>query len=524
MSNRVRHIALGVAAVFTVSALSGLAAWRWERRQLIAEAEAVSVQVVDQVLDQYAFFLEFKPSPLIFLEDNEAGGCDPRSLAVMRHVIFDAQLLRDIAIIEDDAAQCTGLFGVFDNPIELNPPAAVFENGNAIRFQTWLWDDDRPIFSVRFDRYELLLWLDRFEIPTPPWMTTSVVIFGEDDDLPSFVIGPVDEVRRGELDRTSVLQGDNFLIGTCTANGGLCAAARGDVAALLETERFRLIGSAGTAAAITALGFGLVIVAGVAFGRRDDRIRRIRRCLSRHGYEFYFQPIIDLTTGRPVGAEALVRSRSDYHDISVGDLVDVAERDGYSGALAVNAIEQSMRDLAEIFDSNPSFFVSVNFAPVDLCDGKLRELITNYVEETKIPRNRLHLEVTERANMDDATLKSAIDAWRAAGFAVAIDDFGTGYQNLQRLSEVHADTIKVDRMFTAAIGKGSLQEIMLDRILDMFGQLDKVVIVEGVETEAQETFLREHGVSYAQGWRYTRALPSDEFVKWTRDHVVDETA
>ena len=163
---------------------------------------------------------------------------------------------------------------------------------------------------------------------------------------------------------------------------------------------------------------------------------------------------------------------------------------------------------------NAAFWVSVNVAPVQLSDPRLTERFLDIAQAAGVSSSCVKLELTESAlgqDLDAAT--SILDDFTNAGFPLALDDFGTGYSSLARIIDFPFNIIKVDQAFVRQTpdGRGA-------GVVASLSQLSKYLHVdalgEGVETEAHETFLRDHNYRYAQGFLYARPMAAADFEAW----------
>src|SRR6185437_1552959 len=143
---------------------------------------------------------------------------------------------------------------------------------------------------------------------------------------------------------------------------------------------------------------------------------------------------------------------------------------------------------------------------------------SGYLATSGIEGNRLELEVTESMFAErPAQLSRALEQIRRHGVRIAIDDFGTGYSSLALLQLLPVDVLKIDRAFVSEIESGT-GDAIVKAIIAMGRALDKDLVAEGGETEAQARALMQRGCSSAQGFYYSPALPADEFVRFCREH------
>jgi sensor c-di-GMP phosphodiesterase-like protein len=134
------------------------------------------------------------------------------------------------------------------------------------------------------------------------------------------------------------------------------------------------------------------------------------------------------------------------------------------------------------------------------------------VGDNGINSGQVVVELTELMLVDANAAKTVISAMREQGIQVAIDDFGTGYCSLSYLETMQFDCLKIDRLFVEAIDTEAATNRVVLHIIEMARTLNLKVIAEGVETEAQAQYLKEHGVEYAQGWLYSRAIAPAELI------------
>ncbi|MDD3447368.1 MAG: bifunctional diguanylate cyclase/phosphodiesterase [Zavarzinia sp.] len=227
----------------------------------------------------------------------------------------------------------------------------------------------------------------------------------------------------------------------------------------------------------------------------------------------YFQPIIDLRTGRTAGAEALARWQRPGHGIvSPLDFINLAED---AGLIAV-VYEAVLRHAAtEAAGWPPEVWVAVNLSPLQLSDPETAEKTLSIIAEAGLPPTRLCLEITESALPDDMPLaRKTVDTLKAAGISLSLDDFGSGYANLRQLRELPFDKVKVDRSFLIGLHDPEVADLTA-RIIDLAHALRRRVVAEGIETEAVAEWVRAHGCEYGQGYALSRPLPAPDIRRFT---------
>jgi sensor c-di-GMP phosphodiesterase-like protein len=235
----------------------------------------------------------------------------------------------------------------------------------------------------------------------------------------------------------------------------------------------------------------------------------IRSALRRGEFYLAYQPIVELATGRWVGAEALIRwKRPDGSMVRPDVFVPVAEDNGLISLLTCNMLKLLALDAPAIIALRPDFRFSINLSQHDLIDPLTIDHLRNLLASGLKPTN-LTIEATERGVMEKEAATQVLQQIRSLGMRVAIDDFGTGYANLAYLQNFEVDAIKIDKSFVDTIGTRAVTAQVALLIIDMGKTLSLDLVAEGVEHAHQADFLRDNGVRYAQGWLFARAMPAD---------------
>lgn len=230
---------------------------------------------------------------------------------------------------------------------------------------------------------------------------------------------------------------------------------------------------------------------------------------------FYLQPQVEIETGRIIGAEALARWRhKDGSVTSPGQFMDVLEKSGFVVTLD-KAVWRSLMERLRIWmdAGGRTVSVAINLSRVDIASFDVVEYLSSQVEELRIPSELIRVEITESAFAEDEKGVAALVArFHQKGFHVHMDDFGTGRSSLAMLSDVNVDAIKLDRSF---LPNGSVNDEksagIVRSVASMARTLDVPVIVEGIETEEQEKLVCSVGLGIAQGFKYYRPMPPEDF-------------
>jgi len=245
--------------------------------------------------------------------------------------------------------------------------------------------------------------------------------------------------------------------------------------------------------------------------------RELRKAADLHQLEVYYQPKVDTRDGKLKGLEALIRwHHPDLGDISPGEFIPVAEDTGLIVDLGYWIFHQVCRDVKKW--SNENYVVpqvSINISPRQFHQKDLVEQLIKSCEETDINPNQLELEVTEGLVINNLDLAiSMLQKLRDLGFSIAMDDFGTGYSSLSYLKKMPLDIVKIDQSFVRDMCNNRDDEAIITAIISMAHSLDLEVVAEGVETEQQLNFLKQHGCDLMQGYYFGVPTPTSEISKF----------
>ncbi|NMD54259.1 MULTISPECIES: EAL domain-containing protein [Tsukamurella] len=239
----------------------------------------------------------------------------------------------------------------------------------------------------------------------------------------------------------------------------------------------------------------------------------IRSMVDRGEVIVRYQPVVDLTSGAMVGAEALARMTGpDGDELAPAGFLPHLEALGMLPALARIVLDRACRDFA----AAPGLgWVSVNLASEDLADPQLPHVVESALARTGLAPERLILEINERV-VPERHVLAATHRLIELGVRIALDDFGTGWSSLAQLRDLNLALVKIDRsVVTASVGQADPQlEAMLDAAVAMARALDLDVIAEGIECPAESTALAAAGAHYAQGFLWSQPVDIDLLPQW----------
>jgi diguanylate cyclase (GGDEF)-like protein len=229
----------------------------------------------------------------------------------------------------------------------------------------------------------------------------------------------------------------------------------------------------------------------------------------------YYQPIVEIRTGRIRGFEALARWAHPERGILLpGTFMATAESSGLVIPLGACVLREACRQLA-VWQADaampPGLHMSVNLSARQLADDDIVDVVVAAVTETDLQPQSLWLEIAESALLANAdTATNALLRLHASGARLVLDDFGTGYSSLQHLKIFPLDVIKIDRSFVSGIGEDDGDEAIISAVIGLANALGFTVVAEGVETSKQSKWLLDLGCNLAQGYLFARPAPEHE--------------
>lgn len=500
---------LGFLAVVAPLALS--LAWSW--REARTQQEAVLTGYAQEAIARADGVVAEADQVLADLQGLAGSGCEPVRIAAMREALLASRHLRIIGYAEGNTVLCSTLAGV--EPFEAPPGAIALPRGD----QLFLWTDPRSaaryLIFARGSQWVAIEGAEFVDVllGTPDRSLAVLATEGE------FVAGELNRPRLDEM--RAVLAGrkrardDDWFYAAARSNRYPLAAVAGEPRErVLEVWRSE---------ARTVIPAGLAVAALLAFGvyrlaRRQFTLPAEIAAGLRNG-EFFaeYQPLVELSSGRCIGAEALVRWRRWDGATMAPDLfVPVAEECGLIGPITDHMVRCVVRDLGQFLAGRRDVHIAVNLAAPDLLRERIAEVVGGAISGTGIEPAQIWLEATERGFVDSGPAREVIRRLRALGHTLCIDDFGTGYSNLSYLQTLEVDALKIDKMFVEAIGTGAATSTVIDHMISMAGSLGLAIVAEGVKTAEQAEYLRARGVQYGQGYLFSKALPAGEFIRFVR--------
>jgi len=256
--------------------------------------------------------------------------------------------------------------------------------------------------------------------------------------------------------------------------------------------------------------------------------REMRQAITKNEFILYYQPQVDLKTGQIIGAEALIRWKHPILGLVPPlDFIPMAEETGMIvpiGKWIIRTACQQAKSIKKSLDK--PIKISINISSKQLKEPHFIDELQSILSELRVDPSLIELEVTESVLMEDIqAMSKVLRGIRALGIDLSIDDFGTGYSSLSYLKRLPVSTLKVDREFVKGLPDDKEDRTITGLIVTMAGALKHKVVVEGVETIEQLSFLADIGCDYAQGFYYSEPVPADELMlmlfEWDVDKALD---
>lgn len=248
-------------------------------------------------------------------------------------------------------------------------------------------------------------------------------------------------------------------------------------------------------------------------------LRSLEVALDNQEFQLHYQPQVACADGRLVGVEALLRwHHPEKGLISPADFIPLAEESGLIVPIGAWVLRESCSQLQRWREQRAlDIRIAVNFSAFQFRQRNLTEMVANMLSQFDLPANRLEVEITETALMQDTgSALQALNDLHDLGVSIALDDFGTGYSSLSYLKQFPVDMLKIDRAFVSDLPGDNDDVAIVHAIIAIAEKLQMEVIAEGVETREQQDFLRKAGCGLLQGYFIKRPIPADELLRFAQ--------
>ncbi len=249
--------------------------------------------------------------------------------------------------------------------------------------------------------------------------------------------------------------------------------------------------------------------------QQTELLNQLRQAIQNQEFQLYYQPIIDLDTGKAIGTEALIRwVHPTKGFIPPLEFISLSEKNGYIKDITEWVFKQAAEQFSE-WGKKRSFKVSINLSASMLMNDKFIADLIRWIEDHHIDCKKFNIEITETAIISDIQKSiHVLNALKRLGFTIALDDFGTGYSSLTYLQRLPIDTIKIDRSFISSIKEDTEEFYVLKYMIDLAHHLKLTVVAEGIETKEQADMVKKYDVDYAQGYYYCKPMPQQRVIEY----------
>ncbi|MES1155803.1 MAG: EAL domain-containing protein, partial [Pseudorhodoplanes sp.] len=229
----------------------------------------------------------------------------------------------------------------------------------------------------------------------------------------------------------------------------------------------------------------------------------------------YYQPVVDIVSGRLLGAEVLMRwCKRDGSVVSPGSFIPLAESSGLIVEMTRSIMYRVIEEAGSVIGRRPRMQIAFNLAASHFSDDRIVEDMRLIFARAPIRLSQVVVEVTERQPLDNLTAaRRVIAALQGLGVKVAIDDVGAGHSGLSYMLKLGVDIIKIDKLFIDALGDDRNSTTIVGTLAELANSMRMDIVAEGVETFEQVRALREHGIRAAQGYVFAPPLPASSFLQ-----------
>jgi len=437
--------------------------------------------------------------------------CSPANVDVLRQSVFGGGPIKELALVGPSGQTlCTDSGTVFP-PRDVMASAATANPDVMLDVVRLVGRDDRAL-RVRYvgpGRKPALAALVPVELLLPRLAPSGGPLPG----TASLSLGDGTLVGTSG-DETNSVERPNFITGRAHSErygpvATVTMQRRGTIARYEDLRRIGIVVSGMFALTI------LVAALFVPWRQRHNPVAEIEAALVADQFIPYYQPIVDIKTGKLVGAEVLVRwRRPDGTIVAPGTFIPLVETSGFIIDLTRSVMRQVRQEVGQVFGARPGVYLAFNIAPRHFADSMVLNDVGAIFEGSPVSLSQIVLEITERFEIENLTAtRRVIAALQGLGCRVALDDVGTGHNGLSYILKLGVDIIKIDRLFVEALKTEQHAQAIVETLVNLARNLRMQIVAEGVERIDQVEYLRDHGITAAQGYLFAPPLPGSAFIK-----------
>jgi len=506
-----RKFALAAACVvFLLVCALGMAVLTAQVSQKLDDTHQAAFKVLDDIAvesDQLLLRLE--------LEDGVV--CDAATLRKLRGYLFDYHYFREIGLLNPGGALvCSTSHGMLEPPLALNGDTVSAPNGTLTRFQV-------PVDITQGRVRASTVQRGRFHLVVEPYvldlLTTQVDVMWFNTPARRGVAYMAEWLSSDDLQtfNTLYLRNPDHSRTTWTRQGIVVSSVKDDGAYAVQTRQSWssiFASQRALVGAILALAGVMAVLGYLALlprlRRRMTLEARIHKLCHPAHVVCMYQPLLDLNTRAVVGCEVLMRLQDGPVLRMPDETIPAILARQLTWQLDQAVSRKALDELLQHLPAGRPFRIAFNFFPDSIRAKALSEHLSPPGGQGLPPHITLDLEITEY-NMSES-LVSEVRKLRHAGFHISIDDFGTGFSNLKLLSDIHPETLKIDRSFVMDMEDRSLRSSLIPEMVLLARAVGAKVLAEGVENAEQARLLQNMGVDFAQGYYFGRPMRIAELV------------
>jgi sensor c-di-GMP phosphodiesterase-like protein len=442
--------------------------------------------------------------------------CSAQHIARMRQLTINTRTIEEMGYFENGLLKCSS-WGPTEGRVAQSTPDFVTSDDIAVtaRMQP-VMSVGHTLMALQYKNHNVLVDPMRFaDVIVDPGVQLALTT------QTGIMLGALNGPDPARVARMIAGPGegiDQDLLFATARGTGWIAVATEPKSQILDSVRQQQLLLLPLGAFIAAFIIGMVIWLS---RRRLSPLGELQIAVRKREFIVHYQPIVELRTGKCVGAEALVRWKQPDGSLVRPDLfIPLAEESGLITAITDQVIALVVLDLNKLLVADRSIHIAINLSATDVSTARVLGVIEKALLHTGIQSRQIWLEATERGFVDINSARSTLIRARELGHAVAIDDFGTGYSSLSYLEGLPLDALKIDKSFIDTISTNSATSSVTPHIIGMAKTLKLQIVAEGVETQAQADYLVEREVEYGQGWLFARPMPAAEFIAYCREAKV----
>lgn len=467
-------------------------------------------------------------SALDILEKHIPPYCDHSHLALLRKIAYDNDYIQDVVYIEGNRLRCSSMLNEIST-VFLPKPDFRYKNAYDIWYKIESpLHKNKPMIYVG-STHHLVVLNPRSFLDFPSYSYNIQYALLEKNKADGQVIlsnlmsdAIYSRLISGINKPEKFYTGDKYYVLKPLLNSGLALVVSADNP--INTTLYLTIFFSGLP---IFLLISLLLV--TTLSRKSQAIQTPRyvlnHALRQKEFELHYQPIIKLDTAQIVGCEALIRWRhSDGRLITPDSFIPMIRQVGLMKELTFFVINEALQTASVLKKSYPEMFVSINLEAAEFEDMSVFNYFVEQIAVYNLEGRNINVELTESSIIEPQKAAPMVELYQQKGVDVAIDDFGTGYSALSYLEQVKANKLKIDKSFVRNINNLSPIDIVLSHIVSMAHCLNLHIVAEGIETPAQEAYLKSLGVAYGQGWLYSKALTQDALIAFlaVKDKTVSD--